>query len=608
MKISFQSRTPVLALLRMLLAVGLLLSGCEIEGGVPAVPPTSQPLSLPQPTEASVATAIAERNDTWIVGLLEVPRNLYPYQPSPSAQRVAAPITELLFPSPILAFNYGYTTTGVLEQVPTLENGGATLQKADVYLDAAGNITSTVTEVITQVDQLVVTYRWNPELHWSDGTPLTAADSVFAYEIAKVAPPNDEARDRLAQTVSYEQVDEHTTRAVLRPDVTGPTYFLNYWTPLPRHLLQNADPATLADSDFAQAPVGYGPYALEARTADEITLARNRYAASTPSEASRVTFVFPSSLALARAGILNGNLDVIFTDRVFSDTFATFEAESTADEVRLLYTPNPIWEQIAFNLDAPALKDGRVRRAIALGTNREGIVDQLMRDHTPVLESWVLPQQPEAAPPDQLAHYVFDPDQARALLDEAGFTDPDGDGVRASAEGVSLTLKLITTSSPPLRPELAAQFKADMQQIGVQVNVEELPSDQAFARNGPLFQRQFELALFGWAAAPYAGGLSLWGCGSVPTEANGWAGENISGWCVRDADRALRTAISTLDANERHAAYVQQQQLWTQDLPALPLFQRLSLTAVAPGVQGLQPDAFAPITWNIDAWQRTNAN
>jgi peptide/nickel transport system substrate-binding protein len=584
------------------LLLGTWLSACAVEGGVPEVQPTTQPSPLPQATSPVVAQQLAERNDSWNIGLLESPGSLYPYQPSPSAQRVAAPVTELLYPSPILALNYGYTTTGVLEQVPTLENGGATLQKADVHLDAAGNITTTETSVITQVDQLVVTYRWNPDLHWSDGQPVTAADSVFAYNLAKTAPPNDDARDRLAQTVSYEKVDDHTTRAILRPDVTGPTYFLNYWTPLPEHVLKNADPTQVAQSDFALQPIGYGPYAITSRTAGAIKMVRNPYYTGRTPSASQVSFTFPANMALAKASLMNGNLDVVFTDRVTTDQLDLLAPGEDNHTLQVSYMPNPIWEHIDFNLDETLLQDIRIRHAIALGTNRKAMVDTLFKGHVPVLDSWVLPGQPEAAPADQITRYAYDPDQARALLDQAGF--PEQNGIRVSSKGVTLTLQLLTTDTPPLRQSIAEQFKKDMASIGVQITIQTLSTDQMFSRSGPLFQRQYQLALFGWAASPYAGGLSLWSCASVPSESNGWSGENVAGWCFRDADRAIREGVSTLDVQGRRDAYITQQKLWTQELPALPLFQRLSLVAATPAVHGLQPDAFAPLTWNITAWQR----
>ena len=131
-----------------------------------------------------------------------------------------------------------------------------------------------------------------------------------------------------------------------------------------------------------------------------------------------------------------------------------------------------------------------------------------------------------------------------------------------------------------------------------------LPSDEIFGLDGPLFQRQFDMVLFGWLARPDPGGAELWSCAAVPSPENNFSGDNFSGWCMRDANRAIREAVTSLDPAQRHDAYARQQQLWTQELPALPLFQRLSVVVIALEVRGPRPDALAPITWNISEWQR----
>jgi peptide/nickel transport system substrate-binding protein len=594
--------------LQCVLALIVIVSaaGCTIEGGAPIATPTEPAAPLQQQTDQVASEALAARTDTWMVGLLDQPANLYPYQASPTAQRAAAPVTELLFPSPILAFNYAYTTTGVLEQVPTLENGDAQLQKSDVYLDAAGNITTTVTEVITQVDQLVVTYRWNRDLAWSDGTPVTAADSVFAYEVARAAPPNGEALDRLADTITYEAVDEHTTRAVLQPDLTGTTYFLTYWTPLPRHLLQDIPLDQIRVSDFASNPVGYGPYAIEERAQGQIRMVRNEYYFGTAPAASHLTISFLPSVELLHANLLNENLDVVAADRIPVEQFDVLDRDSDVDNLQVAYTPNPVWEHIDFNLDIQLLKDVRVRRAIAYGTNRQAMADQLFKGHSPVLDSWVLPGQLEAAPPDQITRYPYNPDQARALLDEGGYVDSDGDGIRSSPDDVTLTLQLMTTENTnnPIRATVAQQFQQDMRAIGIDVDIAEVPADELYAEDGPLRLRQFELALFGWSAAPSAAGRSLWSCNAIPSAKNGWSGDNFSGWCFRDASQAILKGSTSLDLTERRDAHIRQQQLWTQELPSLPLFQRLSFAATAPALRGPRLDPFAPITWNVAEWRR----
>jgi peptide/nickel transport system substrate-binding protein len=590
----------------IVVCVGLLLAACEVEGGVSR---TDTPTLAPTPVQLSTGTALAvaqaARDDTWSIGLLDEPKSLYPYARDAGAQRITAPLTELLFPSPILSVNYGYTTTGVLERIPTLENGDAQIRKAQVFLDPTGIITTTSTDVITQVDQLVVTFHWNKQLRWSDGTPVTADDSVFAYELAKQAPPGDDARDRLGQTEAYEKVDDHTTRAILRPDIIEPTYFLNYWTPLPRHLLQGVAPGEAPTSAFASAPVGYGPYAIEQRAPREISMVRNPHYFGAPPAAGRLVVTFMDSLELLRGGIADGTLDVMVSDRVPVDQFAPFDQLGN-QMARVIYQPNPIWTHIDFNLDVPVLQDIRLRRAIVYGTNRQAMVDKLFSGRSPVLESWVLPGQPEAAPLDEIPRYPYDPAQAGKLLDEAGFT-AGADGIRASPDGVTLTFQLVTVENKgyPILEQAANMFRENMKAIGIDIEITPLPADQLFAPDGPLFQRQFEMALFAWIASADPGGLPLWSCNAVPSEQNDYSGDNFAGWCFRDANRAIRMAVTSLDPDERKAAYLLQQQKWAQEVPAVPLFQRLSVALVEQHVQGPHPDALAPITWNVVLWRRT---
>ena len=587
----------------LVIVLSMLLSACAIEGGVPnnAAAPTAVPLG--QATRGA-ATATAAPNNAWTIGLLDQPRSLLPYQASSGAARVAAPITELLFPSPALAYNYGYTTTGVLERIPSLENGDAEIRKFAVYLDAAGSITTTVTEVITQVDQLVVTFHWNPQLRWSDGQPVTADDSLFAYEAARAAPISTDISDRLAQIASYERIDDHTTRATLRPDVASPTYYLSYWAPLPRHLLKGTPPDQIFSGEFARKPIGYGPYALERQSDRELTLVRNQHYAGTPPPAERVTFTFLPSADLLRAGVLNGNLDLAATDRPSPELLATLARDRAQGSLQASYLPSPNWEHVDFNLDVPELQDARIRHAIALGTNRQAMAEALFGGQVPVLHSWVLPGQAEAAPPDQIARYDYNPDEARNLLDQAGFTVAEGSPIRASADGITLTFALLTTEGTPIRQQIAQQFQRDMLAIGIDIQVQALPLEQFIGPDGPLFQRQFDIALFGWTASPDPGGLLLWSCAAIPSPDNNFTGDNFAGWCKRDANRAIREAVTSLDFVQRKAAYLRQQQLWADDLPVLPLFQRLGVVLAAPGISGVQPDGLAPVTWNIGAWKR----
>ncbi len=582
-----------------------LLTACQIEGGVrDRTPVAANTIKTTQevPTNQAVAQALAQRNDIWAIGVTELPNDLFPYANDSALHRINSIATEMLYPAPILTYNYGYTTTGILTRVPTIENGDVQINKVSVFLDAAGNITTTTTAVITQVQQLAITYHWNDKLTWSDGTPLTAADSVFAYDLArKNAPLGEEARLLLDRTANYEKVDDYTTKATLQPDLIGSGFFLSYWTPLPQHLLKDVAPTDIRTSEFAQKPIGYGPYIVESRSSNEIRFTRNPHYYGTIPATSQVVLTTMSGVDMIRANLQNGNLDVAVTDRVAVDQYAFIDQDARAG-LPVTYFRSPVWEHIDYNLDVQILQDIKVRRALAYGFNRQALADTLFNGRSPVLDSWLLPEQRGDVPADQLTLYPFNPEKANALLDAAGYPMRDS-GVRVSKQGVTLTLELVTTTGSPLRQEIADHFKSDMKAIGVDINVRTLPPEEIFAPNGPLFLRQFELALFAWIATPDPAGLQLWSCSAVPSDINGWIGNNFAGWCTRDADFAVKKAATSLDVAVQHEQYLAQQKLFTSELPSLPLFQRLGVVITIKNMSGVKPDPLAPITWNIASWQ-----
>jgi peptide/nickel transport system substrate-binding protein len=594
-----------------LLIITLVLSSCAIEGGIT---PTAEPSPLPSP-EALAVTATASLLEATVastavpetglrIGLELAPPDLLPYHDDATDERTTAMLSELLFPAPLLPLSYSYTNTGVLEQVPSFENGDVSVGTVQLYLDSSGFITTTVTEVVTSVQQLSVVFRWNRSLRWSDGTPLTAADSLFAYELAQQVNLGAEAQSRLALIERYEQVDEYTTRAVLRPNYTDPAYITSFWTPLPRHLLVDIEPQTLFTSEYALAPVGYGPYQVVRNNVEQIRLERNPYYAGSPASVEGITFVFANGdrEGVAKA-VADGSLDLAFIEQPDAPLFAALKAQEATGEIVLSAIPDAIWEHLDFNLDLPLFQDLRVRRAIAHGINRQAMVDELLGGYGRVLESWVIPEQWAAAPLDQLTRYPYDLATANLLLDETGMVDSDGDGKR-ERDGQPITITLLTTDNAPVRLAAAERIREDLGTLGLTVEIDARSPLDLYSEAGPLFRREFELALFAWIATPDPRGWERWSCAGVPNAANGFLGNNFAGWCFFEADQAIRTATSALSRDQRQAAYIRQQQLMAQELPIVPLFQRISVVVISPTLQGIALDATAPLTWNIAQWQR----
>ena len=185
----------------------------------------------------------------------------------------------------------------ILERKPSIDAGDVLVESVvvkpgDVLVDADGDLTqlsegvfyfptgcstpdcalSYQGEAEVWSDQLVVQFALRPDVLWSDGTPLTAGDSVYSYEIASELFPT--ARPELLRyTETYQALDAHTIEWRGIPGYIDPTYATNFFSPLPQHVLGGSSAADLLTSEVAsRSPLGWGPYVLEQWVAgDHIT-------------------------------------------------------------------------------------------------------------------------------------------------------------------------------------------------------------------------------------------------------------------------------------------------------------------------------------------------
>ncbi|MBA3471345.1 MAG: peptide ABC transporter substrate-binding protein [Herpetosiphonaceae bacterium] len=586
-----KQRSPSRLLLLVLLA---LLGACGLEGG--AVQPTPPP-AVPTPTQAPTADP---KNQGWIVGLTEEPLDLYPYS---YAARTASALLELLYPAPLQIVNEAYTTTGVLERVPSFENGDVAYVNTSAYLDPTGAITQTKTDVITSVRQLTVTYRWNKNLRWSDGTPLTAQDSVFAYNLLKGSASTPQIAIQSDLTADYVTIDDHTTKAYLPPLRDEPNYLETVWIPLPRHKFAEDTTAQAVNDTLARQPLGYGLYRLEAWIEGrELNFIRSDTALD-PAIPAKLTVRLYPDLSTLRDDVLSSRVDVAWTEQMPDTIAASLQADTRAKTLQSWMIPTPIWEHIDMNLAVVALQDIRMRHALAYGFDRAGLSTSIYGADQAVWDSWIAPTS-WAYGGTAISRYTYDPDKARGLLDEMGYTDTDGDGLRENPAGALFALKLVTSEQTALREIISDRFIANMADIGLRIELETVPTQDLYSQQGPLFQRRFELALFGWLRALDPDGAVLWSCAAIPNQVNNFTGDNFTGWCIDTADQAIRTATGSLDQTVRKNAYIEHQQIFTRELPILPVITRQMTVLARPSIQGLQPETFAPPTWNIQHWQR----
>ena len=219
---------------------------------------------------------------TLTICLGQEPNTLYPFgNLNAAAQSVLAAIDD----GPIDTIGYTYQPV-ILQKLPSIADGDATITQVSVndgseIVDADGNLTAlsngtsvrpsgcrsdgcavTYSGAALQMDQMSVTFHLRPDLTWSDGTPLTADDLVYGYQI--ISNDSSSPFKFLADhTQSYTATDMTTLQWTGLPGFIDPTYFTDFFAPAPKHAWDKFGATGLSQVDVAShIPMGWGPYMI----------------------------------------------------------------------------------------------------------------------------------------------------------------------------------------------------------------------------------------------------------------------------------------------------------------------------------------------------------
>jgi ABC-type transport system substrate-binding protein len=238
----------------------------------------------------------------------------------------------------------------------------------------------------------------------------------------------------------------------------------------------------------------------------------------------------------------------------------------------------------------PILSDLRVRQALFHCLDRDALIASVypyVEDKAALRMDTFLPKTHWAYGGD-ITDYPYDPEKGMALLDEAGWTAPDG-GIRQNANGDALALKFTTTNAQ-FRQTWSAVAIQQWAACGIQVVPLYAPAAWWFGDTTGLARRDFELGAFAWVGQADPTGQTLYACNQIPLPSNNWEGQNGMGWCNQRASDAIVLANNTLDRDERIRAYHIVQEEFSKDAISIPLFQRAEAEAWVNNLQGLVSD------------------
>lgn len=493
--------------------------------------------------------------------------------------------------------------------------------------------------------RMEVTFEFHQGLKWADGEEITADDALFSYlftnhpSFPTIHNESDFWLDKVEVKDKYTAVahwNQHYTFANLSLGVFPRHYFekeFNYT--LKTYLLNDKkyydpskdDPKTedidesykseqyLADEqfinkatqsnsntiDYLESPMHAGPYRVKKwELGQSIILEPNEnYLFGKPLLDSFIFRTIENTDTLLAAA-LAGNVDMTLTGLTFDQAMQL--KKKTNIPQTAYFTPSLMWAHLDLNIDNPVLSDIRVRKALLHSIDRKGISDQMFEGIQPPADSWLPPKHP-AYNDETITKYAFDPKIAAQLLDEAGWKlNPNTK--KREKNGKPLTITFITSAGNKLGEQIQAVIVSGWKEIGIDAISKNEQSTSLFGTT--LRERKFSgptAVMFSWVMGPDSNMYSIGNSKQIPTQANGWSGQNYSGFKNTVVDQLTEDNMKQLDKKKIYENLWKIQEIMTKELPSLPLYYRVDVTSANPDIRGYSPTGSGVgATWNASWW------
>ncbi len=406
------------------------------------------------------------------------------------------------------------------------------------------------------------TFTLRDGVTWQDGTPFRAEDVVFTFTYFAENPhPSFPLFGQAEVVASVEAVDERTVQIRLaRPYAPFLARMVSVVPILPKHIWEKVDDPVQFRGEAAL--VGTGPYRLVSYDQAEgayLYEANEDFWAGIPC-VRRIELIPVSEPPLAlREGQIHAYSSVV---RVLPrEVVAAFEADP---RFGILAAPGEWNLVLYFNLArGEPFQNRQFRQAVAHALDLQTMVDQvLLGDGLPGTPGWLPPANPWHNP--DVKPYPYDPERANQLLDEAGYVDGDGDGIRELPDGRPLRLELLFGNWFSPRPaEMIQRWLAD---VGIEVvlqSVDRTTSDQRTAKG------QYEMALVGHGGL---GGDPSFMERVFSSRSRSRGFNRVHGYANPRFDELAAQQNVTVDPELRRQMVYEMQEILAQDVPVIPLY------------------------------------
>ena len=490
-------------------------------------------------------------------------------------------------------------------RIPTLANGGVA------------------------ADLTAITWTLRENLKWSDGSAVTADDVVFTWRYCIDEATGCTGSDAFNGVTSVEAVDALTVRITFETPTPYPyTAFVSASSPvISREHFGDCVGAAAAACDAQNlAPLGTGAYRIASfRPEEGGSYERNPHYRGDPAYFDRVEIVGGGTAEeAARAVLETGEADYAWNLQIAPETLAGFANgglgsivsafAGSSERIVINHTnPDPALgedrsEYLGGANPHPFLTLPPITRAMSMAIDRMRIADELYGSAAaPTCNLVPAPERYVSTANDWCL--AQDIKGAKALLDEHGVADTDGDGVR-EYEGVPLRLSY-QTSTNAVRQATQELVRDWWMEIGIETTLVDHDASVFFGGD-PITDAASTYRRFFADVQMYTTGpgvdpqehLSTQLCARTPTRSDNWSGANVARWCEPEYDRLYEELARTTDEDGRAELVKQLNDLLVQGYAAIPLVHRGFVSAHLDTLQGVRPNAWDSDLWNIAEWRR----